>query len=79
MKITLFKNFSNSFILKEMQIKTSLRRYFFPFTCEEFEKLTTCSVVKAVGKQALSCAAEGNAKWDNHCGQELMISNQTTY
>lgn len=62
MKITLehLKKISNPFILKEMQIKTSLRCYFFPFTCQEFEKFdnTLCCQGSGEADTLLCCWSE---------------------
>ena len=66
------KRWSTSYVIREMQIKTTTRHHY-TSTIEELKSktLTTAHADKDVEQQELSLIAGGNVQWCSHSGGSL--------
>ena len=63
------KRFSMSLILREMEIKTTVRYHFKPVRRATINKSTT-TTEEDVEKGEPFCIVGGNAGWCSHCGKQ---------
>ena len=66
-------------IVKEMQIKVTLRYVSNPSDWQKIKSLTVYSVIEVVGKHVLINITSGNAKGLTPRKGNLAVSNKTTY
>ena len=60
---------TTSFIIREMQIKTTMRYHLTPIRTAVIKKSTN-NTGEGVQKRAPSYTVGGNANWYSHCGEE---------
>ena len=67
------KKCSTSLIIREMQIKTSVRYHLTPVRMAIINKLTSNSAGEDVEKRETLCAVGGSADWFSHCGKHIKL------
>ena len=64
------KRCSTSLIIREMQIKITMRYHLTPARMDIIKKLTAISAGEGVEKRKHYDTAGGNVNWCNHCGKQ---------
>ena len=69
------KRHSTSLIIREMQIKTTVRYNFTPVRMTIINQQT--SIGEDVEQRKASCPVGGNGSWCSHCGKQYGISSKS--
>ena len=64
------KRCSTSLIIREMQIKTTMRYHLMPVRMAIIQKSTNNNAGEGVKKRGLSYTVGGNANWYSHYGEQ---------
>ena len=70
------KRCSTSLIIREMQIKTTLRYHLAPARMAIIQNLQTISAGEGVEKKEPYYTVDGNVNWCNHCGKQYGDSSE---
>ena len=71
------KGCSTSLIIREMQIKTTMRYHLTPARMASIKDLQTVSAREGVEKKEPYYTVGGNVNWYNHCGKHMEIAQKT--
>ena len=64
------KRCSTSFIIREMQFKTTKRYHLILVRMSFLKKIRDKKYWKRCGKEATLCTIDGNVNWCSHCGKQ---------
>ena len=70
------KRCSESLIITEMQIKTTVRHHLTPVRIAIIKKSTNINAEEGVEKRAPSYTVGGNINWYNHCGEQYGVTSE---
>ena len=70
------KGCSASLVIREMQIKTTMRYHFTPVRVVITNKSTKNKHWRGCVEKGTQCTVSGNADWCDHCGKEYGISSE---
>ena len=73
------KRCPTSYVIKELQIKTTMRYHYIPVRMMKIRTLAAPNGGEDVEQRELSFTADGNAKWYGHFGRRLTVSHKTKH